>query len=343
MKNIIMFCQAPADIQYALSIYEREKSKSKISIFCINVEGMYKFLYSLDLKLEKLVFIPYLRNISIKKPHAVIKEKIRIKQIYNKYFKDTMKNKIYIFSHFEDWITFYFLTHLYKKNKVIFIDHYDSASISNLRNRKNTLKDYIILLMYKYLTGIRFNFLEMGGFKKLEFPYEKYGIKKIESINVDDKIFEKHSYKNNSSQGNNILLFESDHSKIKTIEKYNEKTIEIVKELKNKGYKIYLKPHPRLGYSKYLKKYVYKVLPDFIPGEFLDSKKFNAILGLETSALVLHAKRGNGNVYSLINLFIFSNKIQKDNYKKYLNTLSEGKIKFIDSLYNLYTDMSSKK
>ena len=343
MKKIILFCQAPADIQYALTIYEREKSRSKISIFCINVKGMYKFLSSLNLKLDKLVFIPYPEYLYFKRPHTIIKEKLRIKKIYKEYFKNIKNNKIYFFSHFCDWITFSFLVKLYRKNEIIFIDHYDSVSVSNFRRKKNNLRDSIILLMYKYLTGIRFNFLEMEGIKKLEFPYAKYSIRRIELKNVDEKIYEKYSYKFDLSQGNLILLFESDHSKQNTIKNYNEKIIEIVKELKNKGYKIYLKPHPRIGFSKPLKKYVYKVLPDFIPGEFIDLKKFNAILGLETNALVSFAKRGYDNIYSLINLFNFSQQIQKENYKKYLNSLSEGKIKFVDSVDNLCKVLDLKK
>ena len=66
MKNIIIFIQAPADIQYALTIYEENKETAEISIFCINVEGMYKFLESLDLNVKQLVFIPYTKNFNIK-------------------------------------------------------------------------------------------------------------------------------------------------------------------------------------------------------------------------------------------------------------------------------------
>lgn len=343
MKRIILFCQAPADIQHALTIYEREKSKSKVSIFCINVEGTYKFLSSLDLRLKQLVFIPSQKDFSLKNPIKILKEKMRLNKIYKKYFHQKQRYEIYFFSHFYDWITFSFLANLYKNNEIIFIDHYDSFSVSHFRIKKNNLKDSIILLMYRYLTGIKFNFFVLENTKKLEFPYQKYGIRRIEIANVDKKIYEKYSYKIDSTQGNLILLFESDHSKQNTIKNYNKKIIEIVKELKNKGYKIYLKPHPRIGFSKSLKKYVFKVLSDFIPGEFIDEKYFCAILGVETCALTSFARRGFDNVYSLINLFNFSKKIQKENYKKYLNTLSEGKIKFIDSLDSLYTDMGSKR
>jgi hypothetical protein len=76
--------------------------------------------------------------------------------------------------------------------------------------------------MYKHLTGIRFNFLEMEGTKKLEFPYKKYGIRRIELKNVDEKIHEKYSYIIDLSQENMILLFESDHSKNKTIKNYKK-------------------------------------------------------------------------------------------------------------------------
>ena len=343
MKKIIIFCQAPADVQYALTIYEKEKNKSKISIFCINVEGMYKFLSILDLKLENIVFIPYLKSFSLKKPRTIIEEKLRIKKIYKKYFKNVENSKIYFFSHFYDWITFSFLLKLCRKNEIIFIDHYDSILASNFKKNKNNLKDLITLLIYRYLTGIKFNFLVLEDNKKPEFPYGKYGIKRIELTNVDEKIYEKYSYKIDLPQGNLILLFESDHSKLNTIKNYDEKIIEIVNRLKNKGYKIYLKPHPRIGFSKFLNNYVFKVLPDFIPGEFINTSDFDVILGVETYALTTFARKGCDNVYSLINLFNFSSKMQKENYKKYLNISSEGKIKFVDSLDNLCNDIISKK
>ena len=70
MKKILIFCQAPADIKYALTIYERNKNDSDISIFTINVEGMHKFLKSFNLNLKELQHIQYPKY-NIKNPRIL--------------------------------------------------------------------------------------------------------------------------------------------------------------------------------------------------------------------------------------------------------------------------------
>ena len=54
--DIIVFIQAPADLRYALSIYE--KNKEKEFLFCVvNVEGIYRFVKGLLLQKTEVVFI----------------------------------------------------------------------------------------------------------------------------------------------------------------------------------------------------------------------------------------------------------------------------------------------
>ncbi|MDA3779121.1 MAG: hypothetical protein PF487_02630, partial [Bacteroidales bacterium] len=104
MKEIIIFCQAPADIQYALTIYEKYKNSSMISIFCINMEGMYKFISSLNLTLKELILIPYPVEISIKNPVDIITERNRLKKLFKRHFLKISGYELYFFSNRYDWV-----------------------------------------------------------------------------------------------------------------------------------------------------------------------------------------------------------------------------------------------
>ena len=106
MKEIVMFCGAPADVQYALSIYHKHKGKSDISFFVTNVEGVYRFLKSLNLELKELIYIPYPAEFSIKNPLKVLQVKHCLSKIYGKHFEEISNARIYFFSHFYDWMAF---------------------------------------------------------------------------------------------------------------------------------------------------------------------------------------------------------------------------------------------
>jgi len=85
-------------VEYALSVYENISDKTKVSFFIFNLnDGNYKFLLSLNLDLDKLVFISYPKNFSIKNPLKILKEKKRINHLYAKYFRDIMHSDIYLF------------------------------------------------------------------------------------------------------------------------------------------------------------------------------------------------------------------------------------------------------
>jgi hypothetical protein len=331
MQELILFCQASADVQYVLAIYNKYCSNYKISIFVVSIEGIYKFLCSLNLKTNNLVFIPYLKNFSYKNPFKIIKERQRIKNVYPKYFKHTENSVIYFFSHFFDWTTFSILAKLSKNNTINFVDHYDTKAIQGSRNYNINIKEYFQIMILKYITKIKFKILKVNRRKFLEFPYYKYGIKKVDPPKVSKQLYEKFSFKINNVDNRSILLFVSDHSKMNIIKNFNESIEKIVQLIKEKGFNIFLKPHPSYLYPKFLEKYA-KVLPDYIPAEFLDVHDFSAIVGIESTAMVNFAKTNKIQVYSLLDLFSFTNEEDKDRIKNYLNSLSDNKIYFVNSL-----------
>ncbi|GAB4294801.1 MAG: hypothetical protein Kow0068_19620 [Marinilabiliales bacterium] len=324
-KQIIIFCQSPADVQYALMIYDNNVHNATISIFCINVEKNYKFLKSLKLNLNQLIYISYSKNFSIKKPFSIYKEKKRLKEIYIKYFKNLENNDVYFFSHIYDWVMYSILSKIYNKNNLYLIDSYGYTEKTHLL--KNSIKEIIILLIYKYITGAFLKFYVISSNNKM------IGIS-LNSMKVTKTtiplnlitVWNKYQY-NIKIENNSILFFESS-SDNESIVNYKEKIIEFLNELKNNNIHIYIKPHPRIGYSKFLKEFT-SIIPDYIPGEFLPVHKFKGIIGISTVAIAKLSRHYN-NVFSLINFFDYKENNKKQYYQEYLLEQSDYKIKIID-------------
>lgn len=332
MEQIIIFCSAPSDIQYALSIYE-ENTHEDISMFCLNVEGIYKFLYSLNLSLKELTFIPYPVAFSTRKPIYIFNERRRLKRLYNKYFAQVKGSDVYFFSHFYDWMTFAFISRLVKYNEVYFIDHYDTDGSQGGYIAKNiSLKKKAWLFLMKYITDIRFQwFLTSDKTYKLRFPFERYGIKRLVAPVIPKEIFEKYSY-NQKYKENAVLLFDSNEQDLLH---YREIMKDIVQRLKEKGFNIVIKPHPRLGYMKMLEQLTDEMIPSHIPGEFINVHSFSAILGTFTVAIAKLAKNGVRQCYSILEIFEHEDDRKREMFRHYLSLQSEDKLNFVYSIEEL--------
>ena len=335
VKDIILFCQAPADIQYVLSIYERDKYKAEITIFCINVEGMFNFFKSLELELKDLVFISYTGlQISYKKPIHFIKAKNTLNALYNKYFKNIHEHKIFFFSHFFDFVTFFFISKLSKSNSISFINHYDDAIKKNYFRPKKSLRLRINKSMYNFVTGINFDFYKFNNSMIIEFPIEYYNITEITENILDDIVFSKYKYSLDKVDSYSILFLEANYLDSDTYINYEETTMKILSLLKQNEYFIYLKPHPRIGYSKFIEKQVDLVVNADIPAEFISERQFDYIVGIGSSGLSYFANRKNTITISLVNLYQFKEEKIKKRAVDYLNDISSN-IVFVNNFNEL--------
>jgi len=341
MKEYIVFCQAPSDIQYALSIYDKHKEHAKISFFCINVKGTHKYLSMLDLHIRKLTYISYPSEFSTNNPIHIYNERRRLSLLYRKYFYNTKQNDIYFFSHFYDWITFYFIIRLIKRNRIYFIDHYDSdgskgGKIVNNINFKKKIKQYIL----KYITDINFEwFITKQNTIKLRFPFDRFGIEQIQNPLVPKRVYTEYSY-NPRNFDYPILLFDSNYQDSLN---YYDIIKHIIIRLKENGYHIILKPHPRLGYMKRLEKLTDDIIPSYIPGEFINIQPFTAIIGHSTVALAKIAKMDFHNCYSILEIIEKKDTVNKRMYRDYLTLQSGGKLIFVRGVDELVNSIIQNK
>ena len=339
MKEIIIFCQAPADIQYALSVYNKHINCSVISIFCINVEGIYKFISSLNLNLKKLIFIPYTKAISKREPLHIIKERSRLNELFRKYFVNITKQELYFFSHCYDWFLYGLLAKLYKNNKIYLIDHngFTSAEFAKVNN---TSKLVINLLIYRFITGIYFNVYSVGGSPIFSLPIEKYNVEKLNIPQDISEIWLKYKY-NIPIKEKAILLFENGIAEHVLIANYEQTITSIIRMFNQMNIKVFIKPHPRVGFTKNLRNYAV-ILPSYIPGEFLSIESFIGVFGISSTALGKLAKIYT-KIYSTIDLFSYTKENDKIYYKNFLNEQSNNNVIFLSQIEEIEICDNSKK
>lgn len=326
MKEIVIFCQAPADAQYALSIYDTYRSEGTFHFFVINVEGIYTFLTGLKLKNAYIEFIPY-PNLNIKNPKSILKVRQYIKNNIKQHFQGLTNCEIYYFSNKYDWLVFAFIAHLAKRNKVFCYDHYAKSIPYKKRNLLSAKQ--LVILIYFYLTQVVFHYEWISGRGVISFNPDRYRVVERE-IHVSKEIFTKYAYNvEDSPLQNSILFFDSNSSNADGIENYEETLRSIINFFMEKGFTLYIKPHPRLGYSKFLDEYDIAILPAYIPGEFIAYSQFSAIVGITTVATAKIAIYSDVPIFSLIDLFMFKNDSEKEIYRRYLIDQSNQKIKFV--------------
>ncbi|MDP4267477.1 MAG: hypothetical protein Q8880_08595 [Bacteroidota bacterium] len=335
MNEIIIFCQAPVDVAYCLYIYDKYIDKSRISIYVINVKGIYEFLESLNLNLKNLVFIPYNKYISIRNPFIIRKEKKRISELYNIYFYDCKNAEVYFFYRVFDWITNNFVAKLSLSNKVNFVG-IDNPQDLPFTVVKNNIAKLFELWVIKYITGIKFRFIKNKFGIMLDFDYvDKFDIKRISLPEINLEIYNKYCYKADNIIKPALLFFEQNQKDYDFYANYEKELNIIMDILQKENVNIYIKPHPRQMYSSFIKDRVKGIIPAFVPGEFLNFDDFNLIIGIETVAIANCNRFAEDKTYSLLELFSFKDPEQKSYIKSHLNSLSNNKLKYISSYQEL--------
>lgn len=337
-NNKVIFCQAPADIPFVLTIYKKYNDISLISIYVINVQGMFDFFIDLNLNVDELVYIPYsLKN--LKSINAILKEKKRINLLYKKYFASIRNADVYFFAKYEDWLTAAFVSRL-SKNKSInvnYVDHNDN--LGELYKSKSiiSLKIVLYLSILKFVTNVWFkaNKIEILP----EFPFSNYAIQKIH-LDVEKSVFIKHQYNFNFSESEkiNAILFVSpcEVTIFDSVE-YDKTLQEVIEVLKKVGFSTFVKGHPRLGLPNNIENIVDFVIPSYVPGEFINSNLFGLCLGIDTTAITHFAKYEKIPTYSLAKFFPASRLHLHDVAIEYLKQQSNDKIRFCDTMNDLHT------
>lgn len=290
---------------------------------------MFRFLKELNLDVKQIIFIPYVLR-SFKYVGPIIAERTRVNKLVKEHFLPVSNAEVYFFSRFEDWLTSSFIGVLAnnKSNSIKYVDHYDfSAKV--FQKRYFNVKTFILKCILWYITGLKFKteILE----KLPEFPIEKYHIETV-TATLNPEIFSSYCYHVSvQDKGPVVLLFVSPSIEALYDEKaYDELQFKIVSFLKNAGWTIAVKGHPRLGVPENIKPLVDVLIPEHIPAEFIGGKNIDLCLGIVTNATTSFLKNTGVPTFSLLHLFEFKKVEMYEQYMTYLSQSSDNKIGYFD-------------
>lgn len=303
-KKVILFSQSPSDIKYNLFLYNKYKKNYEILIIVVNVHSNYKFFLSLRLNC-KLTFIPF---ISIQNPIKAFFYSFKLRNIYKELFLNLKNERVFFFSDNSDYITSFFIEKLSKENNVFFVDIFNITGME-----LNSVKNSFIKFFTKLIFEIEIYFFDLNGKKSYKFMNDY-----IKKINIEFDIDELKEFNYKLSIDNkdkkNLLLFESREAK-GIFTNYERNLIDFIKEY-SPVYTIYIKPHPRLGYSSILNKLNVDIIEDYVPAEFLELNSFEVVTGIITVSI---STINHKNKVCIIDSFDFLDNDIKKYYIDYLN------------------------
>jgi hypothetical protein len=319
-NKTIIFCQASVDVCYTLQII-KEKGEENCIVFVINVENLYTFFKHLNLRAINIVYIPIPR-LNLKLPY---KTKNKINSIWKTFFQEYKDCTIYFFSLSYDYLTACMVMRLSleKANKV----YYYCYCKDFLYNSKKSFsaKRLLYSLVYRYITnGVQFVPNVKLGFPNLNIL--KYNIKKINVLDKP-KIESKFLYKGEQTGDKCILFFISPEEEDLLTKASKIKLNRIVSNIKEKGYTLVLKGHPRAGIPKIINKFD-KTIPVYIPSEFIDYNAFQYVIGFGSTALCFPAQHKLIMVISLLDMIEYRDKECQQRLKEYIVSYSGNTILF---------------
>ncbi len=329
----ILICQASADIYFCLSLYEKFVGKFRIVVLVMNNKNYFTFFKHLALSQCEIVFIPYPKKGTIYFLE-IVKSRIRNFYLFQNQLKQIQGADFYFFSLFYDYVGFYFIKHLERRNKGYLIDHYD---LEYTDSGNYTFKAFINWITFSFLAGKCLKTVYLN--QKSTLCYGD-GEEKFDKLDRKNYQLDPTPYSLKvPSQQRTVLLFESDDLKItftKYPREYEKVMLDIINLLKKEGFKIYLKPHPRLGTSSFLLNHDLEIIPDFIPGEFIEYKSFTLVLGIWSKVIANIANQyPDVKVFSLIDLLPFNDNESREYYRRFLLMCSDSKMSFFYSMQEI--------
>jgi hypothetical protein len=317
--EVIIFCQAPADLIYVLNIIERFKIQKKILI-TRNTKSLYFFLQKLNLENTWIVHLENL-TLDLRSLKSIrLNKKIISETIY--LFSNFKEKKVYFFSTSYDYYTAALVAKLSEKNHVYYYNHYDCLT-SKVGNKSFSLVRIIKAKLYQYITnGVKFLHDQHKNFPKFNaslYPIESLTIYKKPVVN------KKYLYTVNTHP--NVLLLISEKEIMSLALNEVDKIYIIVNHFKN-NFKIYYKGHPRLGSSVIVSNWADEIIPDIIPSEFICYKKFEYVIGIGSAALCYPAEKKYSKVISLLKHVKSLNNYSNEDLIIYLKEYSRNSIDF---------------
>ena len=205
------------------------------------------------------------------------------------------------------------------------------------RERKSSSGIRILISkILSFLYNTHFIAVHESGLEFIYTDQKKYNLAVLDYS--DKSIIDKYRIKVADSP-NCVLFYTSPYlEQLFEEEEYDRLNKEIIEILHKKGYKVFVKSHPRFSDSKIVKDLADEIIPSYIPGEYIDLTSFNFAIGLSSTIIATACEVIPS--YSVLNVGRVKNITLRDSYIKYITDINPN-VCFIVSLNEL-PDYSKK-
>ena len=307
MIKYIFFVTTVGSIYDAvLPLIEEKKDKGEILVIAATDETELFFSEFTDYKIIRLKVDPNL--IKRKNKHKILINLFLSKIEFRKLFKDVEEAEVYFCGYRYSIVIFSYAKKLLKKNKV-----YNCGGLPDDRFDKYPMEHgfraYIMRWIAKWLMGVETVISNDKGNPVWTLD-EKFfkDIEIIKNFGNKEKIIKEYGSKLKTLKGKTILIMMvdlleqgGDYAESESFIKAMDELMEILDNNFSGSYLI--KPHPRDNklYGKMAK--CNKIIPPYIPVEFLFHHNWKFVIGIISTSLIRASKLKDVTVISLMNIF----------------------------------------
>lgn len=325
-KHLII-CQAPFHVQYVLTIVNLLAERNvKNDVLVVNVEEVFTYLTQLNLGSTNLFF--YKDTIELSGVPGLLslrKNKSNIEEFFCEKISSAAYSHVSYFTNVYDWMTGYFVASLSRTAKMVFYE----VEVHDVINRKIgepssfSMKKYVQVLAMRYVTGVEFCFRSLGnGSNPYFFPYESYSIERS-SIQVKAEVLKKYVFKYTGPK-KSILIVEAKVAFY--FQNYEEEITRVLSMVRDTGYNIVLKTHPRIGAENFIYNLVDDEITSSMPSELIDASCFSMVIGSISTGLT--SLQGSDGV-PIISLIEMIDLVDENDRTRILSVLGTNKLQTI--------------
>lgn len=318
-NSTLILCGAPYYLPHTLTLYERHRVQGTVQIMALGVRGLYDFLKSCKLPDVDVQFVPTAQtHMRLINPLSMVALRDEINRIYGEYFAGVEGATVFTFGDFNDMLQASIHARLSRHNQVFNMGIFDGNPPQRLAQL--SVKQRILWRVSEWAAQAQLQPMRMGNTAGLAFLLflddARYGIQR-DRLECDPGVLDRyaHHLPKTPPAKKSVLLLESAEGHF--YRNYEEVLRKVMKTLNAAGCHVFVKGHPRCGYSTFLNDYPIEVLPSYVPAEFLAVDELDYILGIHSIGLAsLYKKRHGRGVASLLDLFLPIDGKQQECFRK---------------------------
>jgi hypothetical protein len=184
-------------------------------------------------------------------------------------------------------------------------------------------------LLLNCIVGNHISYMKVGSRLFPTFDYSNIRIEEIVLKTNPDNI-SKYMFEVQVPFKKSILFFESNGQRVPHFVDYVKTIDQVLNVFRQSGFEVFIKPHPRLGYSRMLDDHGFIFIESYVPGEMIKIENFDYVIGFASTSLTITIDGGKTKVLSLIDLLDYKSADNKTMLKEYM-------LRFNDSLYFVQT------